>query len=256
MKLGFVGVGKIATSVIEGVFKAKINIREIILSPKNNNNCKLLKKKFKKIVIAKSNQEVLNKSNWVILSVTPKVGRQLLKNLKFKKNHIVLNFISTIHNSELKKIIFPAKKVFKIAPLPMIKYNLGPIIIYPKNKNVEKFFGKLGEVFSTNDEKENKKLWVMTSFMATYFEIFNTASKWLRNKNINTMISKKYLSNLFKGLNHELLVNLKQSNDKLVKDFQTKDGINEELLLRVKRLGVFKNLNKSFEKIYNRIKKN
>ncbi len=138
----------------------------------------------------------------------------------------------------------------------MIKYNLGPIIIYPKSKNIEKFFGKLGEVFSTNDEKENKKLWVMTSFMATYFEIFNTASKWLCNKNINTMISKKYLSNLFKGLNHELLVNLKQSNDKLVKDFQTKDGINEELLLRVKRLGVFKNLNKSFEKIYNRIKKN
>jgi hypothetical protein len=61
---------------------------------------------------------------------------------------------------------------------------------------------------------------------------------------------------LFKGLNHELLVNLKLSNDKLIKDFQTKDGINEELLLNVKRLSVFKNLNKSFEKIYRRIKKN
>ncbi len=256
MKLGFIGIGKIATSVIEGVFKAKINIKEIILSPKNNKNCKYLKKKFKKILIAKSNQEVLDKSNWVILSVTPNVGKQILKNLKFKKNHIVLNFISTIHNPELKKIIFPAKKVFKVAPLPMIKYNLGPIIIYPKNKNVEKFFSKLGEVFSTNNEKENKKLWVMTSFMATYFEIFNTASKWLRNKNIDTMISKKYLSHLFKGLNHELLVNLKLSNDKLIKDFQTKDGINEELLLSVKRLSVFKNLNKSFEKIYRRIKKN
>jgi hypothetical protein len=61
---------------------------------------------------------------------------------------------------------------------------------------------------------------------------------------------------LFKGLNHELLVNLKLSNDKLIKDFQTKDGINEELLLNVIRLSVFKNLNKSFEKIYRRIKKN
>jgi pyrroline-5-carboxylate reductase len=70
------------------------------------------------------------------------------------------------------------------------------------------------------------------------------------------MISKKYLSHLFKGLNHELLVNLKLSNDKLIKDFQTKGGINEELLLNVKRLSVFKNLNKSFEKIYRRIKKN
>ena len=51
MKLGFVGVGKIATSVIEGIFKAKINIKEIILSPKNNKNSKSLKKKFKKIKI-------------------------------------------------------------------------------------------------------------------------------------------------------------------------------------------------------------
>ncbi len=47
MKLGFIGVGKIATCVIEGVFKAKINIREIILSPKNNKNCKYLKKSLK-----------------------------------------------------------------------------------------------------------------------------------------------------------------------------------------------------------------
>jgi len=35
MKLGFVGVGKIATSVIEGIFKAKINVKEMILSPRN-----------------------------------------------------------------------------------------------------------------------------------------------------------------------------------------------------------------------------
>ncbi|NBP99856.1 MAG: hypothetical protein EBU44_00855 [Proteobacteria bacterium] len=216
MKLGFVGVGKIATSVIEGIFKAKINVKEIILSPKNRKNSKFLQNKFKKIKIAKNNQEVLDKSNWVVLSITPKIGKQILKNLKFKKNHIILNFMSTIHNSELKRIIFPAKKIFKVAPLPMIKYNLGPIIIYPKNKSIEKFFSRLGEVFSTNDEKENKKLWVMTSFMATYLEIFNTAAKWLQNKNINKIKSIKYLSNLFKGLNHELSVNYKPNNDKLI----------------------------------------
>ena len=78
MKLGFVGVGKIATSVIEGIFKAKINVKEIILSPKNSKNTKSLKNKFKKIKIAKSNQEVLDRSNWIVLSVTPKVGKQKL----------------------------------------------------------------------------------------------------------------------------------------------------------------------------------
>ena len=255
MKLGFVGVGKIATSVIEGIFKAKINIKEIILSPKNNKNSKSLKKKFKKINIAKNNQEVLDKSNWIVLSITPKIGKQILKKLKFKKNHTILNFMSTIHNSELKKIIFPANQIFKIAPLPMIKYNLGPIVIFPKNKIIENFFNKLGKVIATNDEKENKKLWVMTSFMATYLEIFNTAHKWFVKKGINPNTSKKYINHLFKALNNELLKNTNYSLDSMIKEFQTKGGINAELLMRTKKSGIFKNLDKGFNKIYNRIKK-
>ena len=254
MKLGFIGVGKIATSVIEGIFNTKIDIKEIILSPKNRQNANSLRNKFKKIKIAKSNQDVLDKSNWVVLSITPKVGKQILKKLKFKKNHIVLNFISTIHNQELKKIIFPAKQIFKIAPLPMIKYNLGPIIIYPKNKTIENFFNKLGKVISTSDENENKKLWVMTSFMATYLEIFNTAHKWFVKNGINQNRSKEYINHLFIALNNELLKNSNYSMDKMVKEFQTKGGINAELLTRAKKSGIFKNLNKGLDKIYNRVK--
>ena len=254
MKLGFIGVGKIATSVIEGIFNSKINIKEIILSPKNKQNTNSLRNKFKKIKIAKSNQDVLDKSNWVVLSITPKVGKQILKRLKFQKNHIVLNFMSTIHNQELKKIIFPAKQIFKIAPLPMIKYNLGPIIIYPKNKTIENFFSKLGKVISTSNEKENKKLWVMTSFMATYFEIFNTAYKWFLRKGINKNKSMEYLIHLFKALNNETIKNSNYSMDKMIKEFQTKGGINEELLNKAKKSGIFKNLNKGFDKIYNRVK--
>jgi len=254
MKLGFIGVGKIATSVVEGIFKAKINIKEIILSPKNKNNARTLKKKFSKIKIAKSNQEVLDKSNWIVLSVTPKVAKQILKKLKFKVSHTVLNFISTIHNQQLKSVISPAKKIFKIAPLPMIKHNLGPIIVYPKNKVIEGFFNKLGKVIATSNEKENKKLWVMTSFMATYFEIFNTAHKWFLRKGINKNKSMEYLSHLFIALNNETIKNSNYSMDKMIKEFQTKGGINEELLNKAKKSGVFKNLNKGFDKIYNRVK--
>ncbi len=43
--------------------------------------------------------------------------------------------------------------------------------------------------------------------------------------------------------------------DKLIKDFQTKGGINAELLMRTKKSGIFKNLNKGLDKIYNRVKK-
>ena len=255
MKLGFIGVGKIATSVVEGIFKAKINVKEIILSPKNKNNARVLKNKFSRIKIAKSNQEVLDKSNWIVLSVTPKVAKQILEKLRFKDSHTILNFISAIHNQKLKSVISPAKKIFKIAPLPMIKHNLGPIIVYPKNKVIEGFFNKLGKVIATSDEKENKKLWVMTSFMATYFEIFNTAHKWFLRKGINKDKSMEYLNHLFKALNNETIKNPNYSMDKMIKEFQTKGGVNEELLIKAKKSGVFKNLDKGLEKIYNRIRK-
>ena len=254
MKIGFVGVGTIATAVIEGIFKAKIKIGQIIVSPKNYKNAKLLQKKFKKIKIAKSNQEVLDKSDWIFLAVTPKIGKKILNDLKFNKKHTIINFISTIHNHELRKIISPASKIFKIAPLPMIKHNLGPIIIYPKNNDVEKFFKKLGNVISTNNENMSKKLWVMTSFMATYFKIFNTAHEWLIKKGINKKISKDYLNNLFAALVFENYKNKNSGTSKMLAEFQTKAGINEEFINRAKKARIFKNLNKGFDKIYNRIK--
>ena len=35
MKLGFIGTGKIASSVIQGISKSKIDYKKIIVSPRN-----------------------------------------------------------------------------------------------------------------------------------------------------------------------------------------------------------------------------
>jgi pyrroline-5-carboxylate reductase len=35
MKLGFIGTGKIASSVIKGICNSKLNIVQIIISPRN-----------------------------------------------------------------------------------------------------------------------------------------------------------------------------------------------------------------------------
>ena len=72
MKLGFIGTGKIASSVINGICTSKISYQKILVSPRNRNIAKNLKRKFKKVSIAKTNQEIIDKSNWVFLAVTPK----------------------------------------------------------------------------------------------------------------------------------------------------------------------------------------
>ena len=103
MNLGFIGTGKIASSVITGICKSKIKFNKIIISPRNEKIAKNLKKKFKKIIIAKDNQQIVDKCDWIFLSVTPTVGNKIIKDLKFKSTQTVISFISTITLSQLKK---------------------------------------------------------------------------------------------------------------------------------------------------------
>jgi pyrroline-5-carboxylate reductase len=56
MKLGFIGTGKIASSVITGICTSKISFTKILVSPRNKSVAQKLKKKFKKVFIAKNNQ--------------------------------------------------------------------------------------------------------------------------------------------------------------------------------------------------------
>ena len=58
MKLGFIGTGKIASSVITGICGSSLKYNKILISSRNNRIAKGLKKKFKKIVIEKENQKM------------------------------------------------------------------------------------------------------------------------------------------------------------------------------------------------------
>ena len=53
MKLGFIGTGKISSSVITGICNSNISFKKIIISSRNKEISKKLKKKFKKVNIAK-----------------------------------------------------------------------------------------------------------------------------------------------------------------------------------------------------------
>ena len=105
MKLGFIGTGKIASSVITGICTSKISFKKIFISPRNRNIAQKLKKRFRKVNIAKNNQEVVDKCNWIFLGVTPKVGKKILSKLKYRSNQKIISFISTINLNQLKKIL-------------------------------------------------------------------------------------------------------------------------------------------------------
>ena len=255
MKLGFIGTGKIASSVILGVCRSKIKFRQIIVSPRNKRIANNLKKKFKKVSIAKNNQDVINKSNWIFLSVTPKVGDKIIKDLKFRSNQTIISFISTINLSELKKMIKVKSKIIRAIPLPPISIKKGPVPICPPNRQVKSFFDKIGSTIEIKNEKLSINFWSTSGMMASYYEMLRVMSNWLVRKGIKKQDAQKYITSLFLALSEDAVINSKKDLKHLVKESQTPKGLNEQSLKEMTKKNVYKSVVNSLNSIYKRLNK-
>ena len=255
MNLGFIGTGHITSSVIEGIFKSKLKIKKIYISPRNRTIAKKLSKRFKKITISKNNQQLIDKSNWVFLAVTPRVGDKILKTLNFKKNQKIVSFISTINLAQLKKIVKKRAKIVRAIPLPPISLGKGPVPIFPPDNQVKNFFDKIGTTVEIRSEKLSKNFWATSGMMAPFYEMLKALSDWLVKKGIKRNEAQKYITSLFVALSEDSVVNSKKHLKYLVSESQTPGGLNEQGVKELRRSGFYKSLEKSLNSILKRLNK-
>ncbi|MBD1167014.1 NAD(P)-binding domain-containing protein [Pelagibacterales bacterium SAG-MED09] len=255
MKLGFIGTGKIASSVITGICGSSIKYNKIFISSRNQKIAEGLKKRFKKISIEKDNQKIVDNSKWVFLAVTPAVGGKIIKKLKFRSNQTIVSLISTITIPELKKMIKVKADIVRAIPLPPISLKKGPIPICPSNKKVRNFFNKIGSTVEIKNEKLSINFWATSGMMASYYEILRIMSDWLVKKGIKRLDAQKYITTLFLALSEDAVLNSKKELKYLVKESQTPKGLNEQGLKEMNKKGVYKSVIKTLNSIYKRLNK-
>ena len=255
MNLGFIGTGKITSSVVTGICRSKISFKKIILSPRNRNIAKKLKKKFRKVSIAKNNQEIVNSCNWVFLAVTPTVGQKIIKNLKFKSNQTIVSFISTMTLPQLKKAIRVKTTIVRAIPLPPISLRKGPVPVFPPNKRVKNFFDKLGTTVEINNEKLSKNFWATSGMMAPFYELLSSMSNWLVKRGVQRDKAQKYITSLFVALSEDAVVNSKKDLKHLVKESQTPRGLNEQGVKELRKAGFYRSTEKTLNSILKRLNK-
>ena len=251
MKIGFLGTGHITSSVIEGIFKSKLKIKKIYISPRNRLISKKLSKKFKKVSISNNNQQLIDKVNWVFLAVTPKVGNRILKDLNFRKSQKVISFISTINLEKLKKYT-RNKNITRVIPLPFIGIRQGPVIICPRDKRVKRFFDKLGKTIEIKNEKITKNFWTTSSFMAPFYQIMAVTSNWLVRRGVNRKAAEDYTRELFLALSQDSIFKNKLSLKQLVSESQTPGGINAQALRELKKKKFYKIQQKVLNSVFKR----
>ena len=255
MKLGFIGTGKIASSVITGICKSKIKFNKILVSARNKTVAQNLNKKFKKVIITKNNQQIVDDCNWVFLSVTPSVGEKIIKNLKFKSNQTIISFISTITLARLKKDIKVRAQIVRAIPLPPISLKKGPVPICPPNRKVKEFFNHLGTTVEIKNEKSSINFWSTSGMMAPFYELLRVMTDWLVKRGVKRDNAQKYITSLFLALSEDAVVNSKLNLKHLVKESQTPKGLNEQGVRELTKAKFYKSIEKTLNSIHKRLSK-
>ena len=255
MKLGFIGTGKITSSVITGICSSNISFKKILVSPRNRIIAKKLKTQFRKVSIAKNNQQIVNSCNWVFLAVTPTVGQKIIKNLKFRSSQTIVSFISTMTLPQLKKAIKVKATIVRAIPLPPISLRKGPVPMFPPNKRVKNFFNKLGTTIEIKNEKLSKNFWATSGMMAPFYELLNRMSNWLVKNGVKRDKAQKYITSLFVALSEDAVVNSKKDLKHLVRESQTPKGLNEQGVKELRKAGFYRSTEKALNSILKRLNK-
>ena len=255
MNLGFIGTGKIASSVITGICSSKISFKKILVSRRNKFISQKLTKNFKKVTVVKYNQEIVNSCDWIFLSVTPTVGEKIIKDLKFRSNQTIISFISTITLTQLKKIIKVKAKIVRAIPLPPISLKKGPVPICPPNKKVKDFFNKIGTTVEIKNEKSSINFWSTSGMMASFYELLRVMTNWLVKRGVKRNDAQKYITSLFLALSEDAVVSSKKDLKYLVKESQTPKGLNEQGVKELTNAGFYRSLEKTLNSIHKRLNK-
>ena len=255
MKLGFIGTGKIASSVIVGISKSKISYKKIFISERNKSISSSLRKKFKKVFVFKKNQEIIDNCDWIFLAVTPSVGNRIIKELKFRSNQTVISFISTISIAQLKKAKKVKAKILRAIPLPPISLKISPIPICSPKKKVKAFFDKIGTTVEIKNEKLSINFWSTSGIMAPFYQLLSIMTDWLVKRGVKRDNAQKYITSLFLALSEDAVVNSKKDLKYLVKDSQTPKGLNEQGVNELTKAGFYKSLIKTLNSIHRRLSK-
>lgn len=197
--LGFIGTGTLTTALVTGFCaRAADTPYPIVLSPRSRENAEKLKAAYPdRVTVAESMQEVVDKSDWVMLAVLPKAGEEVCRSLRFRPDHKVINFMSDKALPQIRAWIGETAALAHMVPLTFNAFCDGPIVLSPPNAEAAEIFGHIGKVIQLEERYHAAVLAAVTGCVAPFFTLMDTLSQWSAAQGVPPDLAARYVSGFF-----------------------------------------------------------
>ncbi len=252
MVLGFIGAGHIATAQITGLCSATEPPERILVSDIDMEKAAALSSRFVQVEAMDNNQDVIDGSDCLFICVLPQIATEVLSNLRFKPDHLVISVVAIHLLEEIRKLVSPARRVVRAVPLPSVARHIGPVAFYPDVPQAHALFKKMGTPVPAQSEKEFIVLSGFTAFIASFFEMLQVLGGRAAEVGVPNETSLKYLCAMFMAQS-QLAFESDLSFSALVSQAATPGGLNEQAVKEIDRAGVFKAFGEAMDSILHRL---
>jgi pyrroline-5-carboxylate reductase len=250
MNIGVLGVGTVSTAVIHAMCSRPGDSSTFILSPRSVDRSIELADRYEQCTRATSNQDVIDQSDIVVLSMRPQQMDEALADLAFRPDQIIASFIAGSPPSHLAPLVQPAHRICQLIPLPAIEIHRGPLLICPGLTEVTETFTGLGDVIVVDDENLIRVFSVASAFMSTYYEMQNTVIDWATSRGVDHSLAARYVLSELDGLAAIGKSTPVADLDQLPVEHQTKGGLNERVRDAMLNHGSFTALRAALDDVY------
>mmetsp|Transcript_914 Transcript_914/g.1357 ORF Transcript_914/g.1357 Transcript_914/m.1357 type:complete len:263 (+) Transcript_914:49-837(+) len=243
--VGLVGVGTIGRAVVRGLLRACPGAR-VVVSPRNEEKAKLLAEEFPEAVtIAKSNQEVVDACDTVMLGIHHKIMPQVVAELKFKPEMAIICLFVGSHTAATDAITAQGGKLERIVratTLPACAKHAGTTLLHPTNiEEANYLFGLLGAVIPVEDPAQLSRLSAITCVMGDLYRRMEVAQGWLVEGGVDKRTATSFVGNVFMTMITDARDESNEDDGafrKLVEE-QTPGGLNEKVIGEQEKAGSY-----------------
>ncbi|MFF4341372.1 NAD(P)-binding domain-containing protein [Kitasatospora sp. NPDC001540] len=227
-RIGIIGVGEIGRALVDGLCDGVEEPPELHLSPRGARAAAELSQRYPTVHVCADNQDVLNRSELVILAVRPQDRVDALAGLRVGEGRVVVSVMTGVAISEVRHMLGTDASVVRAIPLPSARERRSVTVTCPSHPAVDDLFDGLGGTLPVADEATLNVFQMLTGTLTTHYRYLATLADWAARQGIPPEEADRYLRGLFQGVGRALGDDTR-SLQQLAGDHETPKGLNERL---------------------------
>jgi pyrroline-5-carboxylate reductase len=255
MTIGFLGTGAIAEAMIDGLCGAAGHDGPVLVTERSAARSSRLAGKYKNVDRGSSAQAIVDASDVVVISVLPAQVLELINNVTFHADHIVLSVAAGIRIDDLKKAARPASRLHRALPMPPIERGLGPLPICPPDRDLASVFDGTGTVIGVESEAQFDTIATGSALMASFFAMVAQMADWMTRRGVGEREAAAYATSMFHSLAALTCDADAAELQALPDECLTPGGINEQVLRQLQAAGWLDEIDGGLDAIAKRLAK-